>query len=268
MPLMSTILRIRLRMMTTNLYDLAIQSPVHQILLSHSEIDKVPESQVAALKSNFPGPHTLWYEDKIVDLIQSNFDKSVLEAYRSIKPLAFKADLARYCILYTYGGWYFDLFVEIKDANILKKFDEDMEFIFFREIPVPPFGAVYSTANTLFWVKNAKNTILAKTIDRTVDNILNKRYNNHPFAVTGPMVFGREIANYQLSNDDHKLLIGDCQLVDSRPTHVFNVIGEPNALVFSSKRGIGEDTSSMVPTGYESHPNGYYQMWLDRDIFN
>lgn len=254
--------------MTDGLFSLVNSSPVHQILLSKGEIDRAPWDRISKIQSQFSGKHTLWIHDQIVDFLVSNFDKDVLNAYNSVKPLAFKADLARYCILYIYGGWYFDLFVDVKDPSVLDNFDKSTNFIVFREVPVPPFGKIYSAVNTLFWVKDPGNLILENVIHRCVENINSRSYNNHPFDVTGPMVLGREIAKYQLYNDDNRFLIGDCQILDGKPTHVFNSVDLDNPLVFSSRRGISEDVSSLVPTGYELHPNNYYKMWMDRDIYN
>ena len=41
--------------------------------------------------------------------IETHFDSSVLRAYDSLIPTAFKADLWRFCILYTNGGIYGDI---------------------------------------------------------------------------------------------------------------------------------------------------------------
>lgn len=254
--------------MSTGLFEVSGGSPVHQILLSNGTIDRAPWEKISKIKSQFGGKHTLWLHDQIIDLLETNFDRDVLNAYHSVKPLAFKADLARYCILYSYGGWYFDLFVDVKDPWVLDNFDSSTDFIFFREVPVPPFGTIYAAVNTLFWVKTKGNLILENVINSCVENIKTKSYNNHPFDVTGPMVFGREIAKYQINKDNTKFLIGDCQIIDGRPTHVFNSVELDNPVVFSSRRGIDEDVSSLVPSGYELHPNNYYKMWMDRNIYN
>ena len=254
--------------MNQDLFDVANRSPVHQLLLYNGQIDRVPLAQIEKLKNQFTGDHKLWLESDILDFLTSNFDKDVVDSFNTIKPLAFKADLARYCILYVYGGWYFDLFVDVVNPRAISNFNTEINFIFFREVPVPPFGSIFAAVNTLFWVKDPGNPIIENVIQSCVRNITNKKYNNHPFDVTGPMVFGREIANYQLKVDDYRFLIGDCQIVDSQPTHVFNSVELDNPLVFSKRRSVSEDISNVVPTGYERHPNNYYQMWHDRDIFN
>ena len=59
-----------------------------------------------------------WYEDtdyKLYDneevekFLDTHFDPEIRAAYDSLNPLAYKADLARYCILYKNGGWYLDV---------------------------------------------------------------------------------------------------------------------------------------------------------------
>jgi mannosyltransferase OCH1-like enzyme len=253
--------------MLPGLFEVCNNSPIHQILLTHGEVDKIPSTRISSLKSKLLGPHTLWFDEQIVEFLRSNFTPEVLEAYQKVKPLAFKADLARYCILYVYGGWYFDLFVEVKNAEILDSFNAETNFIFFREVPVPPFGSIYAAVNTLFWVKDPGNPILKNVINECVKNIQAESYNNHPFDITGPMVFGREITKYQLLNDDYRFLMGECQLIDSKPSHMFTDVTMSDSVIFSQRRASTEDISSEVPTGYEMHPNNYYQMWFDRTVY-
>jgi hypothetical protein len=56
-----------------------------------------------------PGYEYRFYDDQMCDLFMKEFDSRVWKAYKRIIPGAFKADLWRYCVLYTYGGVYADL---------------------------------------------------------------------------------------------------------------------------------------------------------------
>ena len=60
-------------------------------------------------KDNNSGYEYRFYDDKMCDSFMKDFDPRVWRAYRRIIPGAFKADLWRYCVLYTYGGVYADL---------------------------------------------------------------------------------------------------------------------------------------------------------------
>lgn len=252
----------------SNLYDASIGSPVHQILLAHGEVDRLPDSRIQLIKSKTFGEYKLWMEDDIVELIKTRYSDDVLKAYMSLKPLAYKADLARYCIIHTYGGWYFDLFVEIQDLKVLEHFTDNVEALIFREMLVPPGGSLLSVLNTVFWFKDPGHKVLGDLIQSVTENVLNAEYGSHPFSVTGALEFGRQVARYELESSRAVFMVGDCSMVDGYPTHQINSSMFDNPLVVSRRRRILDDISSEVPSGYERHPNSYYQMWLDRDIFN
>jgi hypothetical protein len=52
-------------------------------------------------------------DDDIILFIKTYYNDSVLNSFNSLKNGAHKADLARYCILYIYGGLYMDIKVEL-----------------------------------------------------------------------------------------------------------------------------------------------------------
>jgi mannosyltransferase OCH1-like enzyme len=51
----------------------------------------------------------LYDESECREFIRSNFATSVVDAYDSLVPSAYKSDLWRYCILYIKGGVYLDI---------------------------------------------------------------------------------------------------------------------------------------------------------------
>jgi len=53
--------------------------------------------------------HYLFNDDACRDFLVSSFPNDVVNAYDSLIPTAFKADLWRYCILYMFGGVYMDI---------------------------------------------------------------------------------------------------------------------------------------------------------------
>ena len=56
------------------------------------------------------GNYQLYTNDTIKDFL-FEFNREVFDCFTSLKPYAFRADLARYCLLYQFGGWYFDISV-------------------------------------------------------------------------------------------------------------------------------------------------------------
>jgi hypothetical protein len=247
-----------------SIYELAVASPVHQILLTNGALDVVPTQKIDSMKEIFRGRYTLWTEEKIVEVLKDNFDPRVLEAYRSIKPLAFKADLARYCIVYVHGGWYFDILLSIQDTAVLKEIDESHEAILFRDIPFTDVSI--TIANTLFWFKNPKHEILENLINQVVDNILSKNYGPHAHSVTGPIAFGREVAKYQIKNPGYTFAVGDTVMINNRPSHGFNIIALKDFKIFSNRRGMDEEYPGLLPSGYETGSR-YFELWRKKDIF-
>lgn len=247
---------------------MASTSPVHQILLSHGAIDRTPTARISDLKRKIHGNHTLWLEEDIVNLLRDRYSPRVLAAYQSLKPLAYKADLARYCILHTFGGWYVDLFVTVKNLSFLDNFPSSVEALLFREMMVPPGGSLLSIVNTVFWFKSPQHEVLGNLIETVTTNVLEKKYGVHPFSLTGSMAFGKEVALYELKNSYMPFLIGECSMVNGSPTHQISSVLGKNPFVVSTRRKIEEDISLEVPSGYETHPNNYYRMWFNQDIFN
>ena len=65
---------------------------------------------IQSFKSAYPGAtYQRLGDEEILDFLSDNHPAPVLKAYRAITPYAFKADLARYCLLFTHGGLYSDL---------------------------------------------------------------------------------------------------------------------------------------------------------------
>ena len=52
--------------------------------------------------------YTVYDNEGVEKFLDTHFDSEVRAAYDNLNPLAYKADLARYCILYIKGGWYLD----------------------------------------------------------------------------------------------------------------------------------------------------------------
>ena len=57
-------------------------------------------------------------------------DSDVLNAFDMLKPLAYKADLARYCLIYKLGGWYAD--ISLKPVVGLS-IDDSIDFVYFYD---------------------------------------------------------------------------------------------------------------------------------------
>lgn len=224
---------------------------IHQIAIS----DFLPKGYVApnyeSITKNFKGyQYILWDYKKIKSFILKNGDNDVLDAIDSIKANAFKADIARYYIVYKLGGWYTDLnnFFEHCPPT------DDVEMIFFRDSQNLT-EVSWGVQNSLFY-SNAVSKPLEKAISHCVTNVKNNYYGGHPLCVTSPILFGSAIASCNL-DIKNQYLIGDFVKNNSPGFYLENRL-------FASYKSNGlASAESGLPSG-----NNYEELWLERRLYS
>ena len=83
---------------------------ISQIYISQSPIPDHLLDCVKTVTKIYPDyQHTIFDHNSLRELILQNFDSKVVKAYDKLIPYSYKADLGKYCLLYTLGGWYFDI---------------------------------------------------------------------------------------------------------------------------------------------------------------
>jgi hypothetical protein len=118
--------------------------------------------------------------------IASNFPSIYLNAYDTLRPGAYKADLWRLLVVYYYGGFYADAairFVESID-HYLNVTSDDALFVIDED----------STAvcNGIFYARR-HSPIIRFMIDWIMDNIFHQRYGCNNLDITGPKAIGRAL---------------------------------------------------------------------------
>lgn len=211
----------------------------------HSKkLPKKMQENVNCLKRQNPEFKYYLYDDtECREFIKKNFDKDVLNAFDTLIPGAYKADLWRYCILYKNGGIYLD--IKFKCENNFKLIElTDKEHVVLERpyssenmnineyiamiTDVNYYKNIYKMIDTNFW-KNKKiglynalitskpnNPILLECINSIVENVKQKDYGYNPLYITGPGLFGeiffkgnyRKIQNIDLFNSlDTKFIL-------------------------------------------------------------
>ena len=121
-------------------------------------------------------------------MIEQCYGADILKAYLSLKPPAFKADLARYLILYLHGGWYFDFSTTL----LQEPFGSEYSLICFRDAPNPGLSSWDASNGIIFARPNTK--VMELCIQLALDNIRKRWYGTYPLCPTGPNLFGRALA--------------------------------------------------------------------------
>lgn len=110
--------------------------PLELIQTYHSDtIHPEIQDNVTRILQNNPGcSYRLITDDIGVDLIETHFDDSVLQAYRRLALGAARGDFLRYVALYVYGGIYLDLDSSIHfNITLFLRVHEDPSFVFFYD---------------------------------------------------------------------------------------------------------------------------------------
>jgi mannosyltransferase OCH1-like enzyme len=133
----------------------------------------------------------LYDEHDCRNFIKDNFEPSVLDAYNSLIPCAYKSDLWRYCVLYINGGIYMD--IKYRCVNNFKFIALTEKEHFVRDRPEKCiYNALISTL--------PKNETMYKCIYKIVENVKNKFYGVNALYPTGPGLLGRYFTNEQRNN--------------------------------------------------------------------
>lgn len=158
------------------------------------DLPPVMRKRVERLKAQNPRfNHFLYDDDDCRLFIQNNFDVSVLNAYNSLVPGAYKADLWRLCILYKYGGIYLDIKLNCINGFRLIELTERNHYVKDR-----PNNSIF---NSLI-ASEAGNKFLLRGINKIVENVKNRYYGNCPLSPTGPVMLGSLIQNNDMQNID------------------------------------------------------------------
>ncbi len=128
----------------------------------------------------------IWDDRMIKDLIKANFGPSILSAYNAVKPYAYKADLARLCILYVHGGIYSDLGI-----RFLNKIPLDKDIIVFNDNALKRiFGHKYVIQNAIIYSIPRQPEILECIL--SLSDIYNNRdYGSDPAYIGGTVQMGK-----------------------------------------------------------------------------
>ena len=109
---------------------------IHQILITDHEHELPPliEEQTKNTKKSFSNYiYILHNKQSLIDFIKKEFDNETYHAFNKLKPYSYKADLAKYCLAYSKGGWYADITIKlVSDIYSTNNFN-NIEFIGFQD---------------------------------------------------------------------------------------------------------------------------------------
>jgi len=161
--------------------------PKHIYMYWHtSEMSPKMKESIEFTTRNSPGFTVHVFDDQSARrYIQDNYDSSVVEAYDSLIPHAYKSDIFRYCILYKLGGIYLDIKLQPANGFKLESLLDKEYFVFDNPVYFRRLGLT----NGFICVKPA-NPIMLECIQQIVNNIKTRNKGYNPLCPTGPVLLG------------------------------------------------------------------------------
>jgi hypothetical protein len=253
---------------------------IHQILINDTNKlpDEFPEFHnlcYKQIKQLYPDEeYHLYSGEELEEIIENNFDSDVFTAYRKLKPYACKADLARLCLLYLYGGLYTDL--NLYFINTIPDLDK-LEFFAFRDL---------SKASKQSWaVQNgimyslSKSKVIKNAIDLIVKHCKEEYYGVQCVDVSATTVLGIAITkslphfgiatNGELDGFTLKSFDKETQNKIKKMGYKGNsllgfIIDNEDKLIAIRKPSGGGDIKSVGFSG----TNNYIEMWKNKNVYD
>ncbi|HWD96119.1 MAG TPA: hypothetical protein VG246_06850 [Acidimicrobiales bacterium] len=194
--------------------------------------------------------YRLWTLGLAREFLVDHFEDAVVSAFDRLKPLAYKADLTRYCVVQQLGGFYLDQSVsDVKLPNT-----ESFDFIGFCD-PNAEFSS-WKVANNYFFAR-AGSPILQDSIHEVVEHCERRYYGKDPHFPTGPSVLGRSVAKL---GPELNVMIGQYIWLQRRRNKY--VLPHHGVVGRGKVGGKYQGGISGIPGG-----NNYNELWRNRDVY-
>ena len=251
---------------------------IHQIFINFTNTLPILPDYIQfcqeQIKKLYPKEEYHLYSGKEIEsIIQNNFSKEILTTYHSLKPYAYRADLARYCLLYLYGGLYIDLSLLFLNSLDL----QDKNFFAFRDLP--EFSDPWWAVNNAMIYSKPKSNIIKTAIDLMVYHCKINFYGTSAIDVGGPTVLGKAIMRSQ-ENFHQVFTNGQVNDINSIDLNIEKetltsfgydlnkltgfVLDEDKKIIALRKPSKGGDIQSLGLEG----TNNYVNMWSNKSVYD
>lgn len=235
---------------------------VHQIVFSSAgavELQGYSRKAARSVRSTFSDhEYRLWYLDDAAEFIEQHFSAEVVEAFDTLVPYAYKADVFKLCLLKVLGGWVVDIGVRMLKSPLAPVIVEQQpEFVLFRSTGTwdPPWNC----SMALVYARPG-HAVFDTALDCIVEHCRTRYYGSTPLMPT-MSPFGRALACHQVHEN---ICVGN--VVDVRLRSFKRGFAlKPNGLVAARKPANvpAGDIRSIGVAG----TNAYNQLWRARKVY-
>jgi hypothetical protein len=253
---------------------------IHQILIN--DTNKLPDE--------FPNFHNICYDqikklypneeyhlysgEELEEIIKNNFHHDVFTAYKKLRPYACKADLARLCLLYLYGGLYIDL--NLYFINTIPNLDE-LEFFAFRDLSKMSKQS-WAVQNGIMY-SLPKSKVVKNAIDLIVKNCKEEYYGVQCVDVSATTVLGIAITislphfgiattgqldHFTIKSFDKETQNKIKKMGYNNENLMGFIMDNNDKLIAIRKPSDGGDIKSV---GFDG-TNNYVEMWKEKEVYD
>lgn len=242
-----------------------INNNIFQIFIQDNEKDGIPVAIAHCINSVIERSsgltHYLLGDEALRAIIKSQLGKEATDAYDKLKPYTYKADFGRHCLLYLYGGWYFDSSVRLNMfIDPLPKAD----LIVFKDAPNPGLPSWDLSTSVIYGKAGAD--IFQVMVQEIIKNTEIEYYGTTPLSPTGPTLFGRSLANL---GEKESTLTG--LLVPLTPLHYNKnyAFVLPDGSIFAwGKSSWGTKSGDGLSAFSATGTNSYNELYYKKDIYH
>jgi mannosyltransferase OCH1-like enzyme len=208
-------------------------------------------------KQNPEFTYHLYDDNDCREFIRTNFSHDVLNAYDTLIPGAYKADLWRYCVLYKNGGMYIDIKLCSVNGFKLIELCEKEHYVLDRELP-KAFNTPLPIYNA-FMVCRKNSPFLLMAINKVVENVKKKYYGFSSLYPTGPGMLSKLFLETKQKGIDPNLNIDIYHYYDS--TGLVYRDRFIMSLEYPEYRKEQEELNTKI------NKKNYTNYWLERNIY-
>jgi hypothetical protein len=270
---------------------------VHQTWKEHITKELYPKKSLLQSSWKQEGwQHRFYTDDDVVEFLKSHFPPPVLEAYNTLIPGAFKADLFRYCVLFIYGGVYADYDV-LCETDLDHAIDPEVGFIVPVDIERCLWNGLIGSAPGHPFLAAAIETVVNYVRNRyTIVDIMNSLCHegnvedyqelHEALFVSGPCLLGNVVNEIlgrppQTTYDVHETydsllqaigIPGDLQLLEYKKAHFLGgerfILHSKNLMVAGTTFSNAKDNVEIRAPHYSSlESNKGERVWGSYDLY-
>jgi hypothetical protein len=227
---------------------------IHQIWISDNS---APPSKFIAIRMHKlkhmynDYEYTLYDNEMCRDQVRSLLGEEAVKLYDSLNSYSFRADLARYCILYQLGGFYFDSFI-CPEFKI--EFDD---FPVMYRSPVGSCDGYNALDNGVMYFNKPKHPFLWDAINLSLKNIKQQLYGVNALDITGPVMLGRL--------KEYDIRFGQSRDLDLEQQAIY--FTQKGAYFENSLHWLYRPNGSFLSTFNCIGTNSYLHLWNETCVF-